>query len=68
MEQPKIEIDGVTYYQVGCRKCGKGEWKIFYDGKKYFAFQCECGNTLELAKAKLQNKPDEKPIPLRMVI
>ena len=68
MEQPKIEIDGKTYHQVGCRKCGKGtDWNIYFDGKE-FTFVCKCGNALELSKAKVQSRPDEKPIMMGSVM
>ncbi len=31
-DQPKIEYKGKTYYQVGCRKCDKGDnWNIYLD-------------------------------------
>jgi hypothetical protein len=69
MIQPKITIKDKDYWQVACRKCSRADrYKIFFDGIKGLAFQCDCGNVTEWDKAQLQRKPDEKPIPLHMII
>lgn len=69
IEQPNIKINGKTYWQVACKKCQRADkYRMFYDGGDSFAFRCECGNTTELDKLRVQNKPDEKPIELRHIL
>jgi hypothetical protein len=68
MSFPKITIEGKDYWQVACRKCSRADrYKIYFDGSKGLVFQCDCGNITEWAKAQLQSKPDEKPIPLHQL-
>ena len=67
-ELKEINFDGKTFHRVGCRNCGGGDWLVFTDGKSRFIGYCFCGHKIEIGKAELTNKPDEKPISLRMVI
>lgn len=69
MEHPKIEFESKTYYQVGCKKCQKGEdWNIYSDGKQFVA-KCKCGNTLIIKQGVTQSKPDaQNAIPLHNII
>jgi len=41
---------------------------VFTNGKGKFVGYCFCGHKIEIAKAELKNKPDEQPIPLRMIL
>lgn len=66
--QPHIIIANKAYFEVGCKNCGKSEnWKIYLSDDHKFAFRCKCGNTTELNKTKIQDKPNEKSIPIFMV-
>lgn len=67
-EQPSIQFSGKTYYQVGCRGCGRGDHLKFYSDREKFILQCACGHIINIKQENLTNKPDPQPIPLRMVI
>ena len=68
-EQPNIKLGDKTFWQVACKKCEKADrYSVFFDGKKSFVVKCECGNTTEIDRAELQSHPDEKPIPLHLLI
>ena len=71
MEHPSITYEGETYFEVGCRNCGDklggASLKIYSNGKDFVA-QCDCGNKVFLKPTVLQNKPDEKPIDMRLIV
>lgn len=67
-EYPSIEFEGKTYFQVGCKKCQKGEdWNIYSDGNKFVA-KCKCGNTIVIKQGVTQNKPDPQSIEIKMIV
>lgn len=68
MTHPKIQFEGKDYYQIGCRRCGKGrDWNIYSDGIKFVA-KCSCGNIVVMDDKALQNNPDKKIISMRMIV
>ena len=67
-ELKEMTFEGKAFFRVGCRNCGGGDWLVFTDGKGQFIGYCFCGHKIDICKAELTDKPDEKPIPLRMVI
>lgn len=65
MGQPNIVYKNKKYYQIGCRECDKGTWRIYADGGDYVAECTSCGHKVELPPNKLKEEPDLKAISLR---
>jgi len=57
---PKIEFEKETFWMVGCKKCDKPNFNIFFNGKNRFIAKCQdCGNIKEII---IKNITTDKPI------
>ena len=66
-EKTRIEFEGIKYFEVGCRKCYKSEWKIYYNELDFIAKCQNCEHVIILKKASIMNSPDEPIIKLYQI-
>lgn len=64
--QPSIMFEGKKLFQIGCRKCDRGLWKIFTN-KEVFVAVCVCGHQQVIPPIKLEDKPDVQAIPAHLI-
>ena len=58
-EFPKLELEGKTFWRIGCSKCSRGAWELYATETKAFAARCAfCGHVKQLPAADLKRKPD----------
>ena len=69
MEKLNFEFEGEKYYLIGCRKCQEFEvsWNIGSDGTNFVAQCGNCSHKVMLMIKVLRDKPDEKPIDMRLI-
>ena len=60
---PHIKYEDKIYYQVGCRKCGKGEcWLIFRNDDKFLAKCKYCNHHIIIQKSNIYTKPKNQNV------
>lgn len=59
---PSIRHKEREFYQVGCKKCGEGEFNfcLYFDGKKEFVVRCKCGYVRDLSIKEVVDYSQEK--------
>jgi hypothetical protein len=65
--QPSMMFEGKKLFQIGCRKCDHGLWKIFTNKERFVAVCSNCGHEQPIPPMALENKPDVQAIPAHLI-
>ena len=58
MDYPHVNYKEKKMYQIGCKNCKNGNWRIYTDGKNFIAKCRKCDHAIELIDKSLVNKPE----------